>query len=122
MAARDTWRRLVGPKLPLPGTLHLCRRCGGPFTRPVGASPEDAGYWHLELQCGACGDQRGTSVGVGDLRAFYSVVEGQRRRMAQTADELAQERMSAWADVFTSALERDLIDAGDFCGPQQTSP
>ena len=86
------------------------------------ASPEDAGYWQVELCCGVCGHRRRTSVSAGDMRAFYSVVEGQKRTMAQTADELARERMSGWVDTFTGALERDLIDADDFAGPQQARP
>ena len=122
MSARDTWRRLTGPTLPLPGTLHICKACGEAFTRPVAASPEDAGYWQVELCCGVCGHRRRTSVSAGDMRAFYSVVEEQKRTMAQTADELARERMSGWVDTFTGALERDLIDADDFAGPQQARP
>jgi hypothetical protein len=121
MSARDTWRRLVGPTHPLPAALHVCRACGGPFMRPVAAEPEDAGFWHVELACGACGLRRRTSVGAGDLRAFCSVVEGQSRRIAEAADELGRERMADWVETFTSALDRDLIDAGDFGRPHEPS-
>ena len=60
-------------------------------------------------------------VGAGDLRAFCSVVEGQSRRIAQAADEIGRERMADWVETFTSALDRDLIDAGDLGRPHEPS-
>lgn len=113
--ARLRLRRLLGPKLPIPGRLHVCPACGGDFVTPAGRDFEEgAGRWIIALRCGACGHRGEALVAASDVRELRRVLDRQASQIAAAAEQLAREEMTAWIASFSVALERDLIDAGDF--------
>jgi len=104
-------RRLLRPKLPLPGPLYVCPVCRGDYVNPVEWSWADDGTRWVKLRCGACEHRRETAVAATSAALLEAA---HARRMARIADELERERMCGWVESFAGALERDLIDAGDF--------
>ena len=107
-------RRLLGPKLPLPGPLYLCPACGGDYVNPVEWSWADDGTRRVKLRCGACGHQRETAVTATSAALLEAAHASRLAEIAELADALERERMCGWVESFAGALERDLIDAGDF--------
>jgi hypothetical protein len=70
-------------------------------------------YW-LQLRCGECGAWRVTVLDEQAAERFQRDYETHLSLIENDAARLDRERMEAQADVFAQALERDLIDAGDF--------
>ena len=102
---------------PPPGSgLHQCPVCHDDSVVPVIVEPLDLGQWELRLRCGQCETFRDVIVS-DDVAKRYDL--DLARGMSEIAAALRREdrdRMAAEARVFIVALERDLIDAGDF-GP-----
>jgi hypothetical protein len=100
---------------PPPGSgLHQCPVCHDDSVVPVDAEALDHGRWDLRLRCGQCGAYRDVVVS-DDVAKRYNL--DLNRGMAEIAAALKREeraRMTKEAEVFIAALERDLIDAGDF--------
>jgi hypothetical protein len=81
---------------------------------PVIAEALEEGGWELRLRCGHCETFRDVIVS-DDVAQRYDL--DLARGMSEIAAALRreeQDRMAAEAQVFIVALERDLIDAGDF--------
>jgi hypothetical protein len=100
---------------PPPGSgLHQCPLCHDDSVVPVVAEALDLGRWDLRLRCGHCETFRDVIVS-DDVAKRYDL--DLARGMGEIAAALRREdrdRMAAEAQVFIAALERDLIDAGDF--------
>jgi hypothetical protein len=100
---------------PPPGSgLHQCPLCHDDSVVPVIAEPLDPAQWELRLRCGQCETFRDVIVS-DDVAKRYDL--DLARGMSEIAAALRREdhdRMVAEAQVFIAALERDLIDAGDF--------
>jgi hypothetical protein len=120
MSAADVRRsllhRLMGPKLPLPlpRLLCVCAACGADFVNPVRWITQEDGQRRVHLRCGACGLERDVVVTPTSAALLEAAHEARVAQIAQTLERLERDRMAAWADTFTQALERDLIDAADF--------
>lgn len=111
---RSLFRRLMGPKLPLPGLLYLCAACGEDFANPVGWSAVEDGQRRVHLRCGACGFEREVTVTPTTAALLAAAHEARLAQITAELERLERDGMAAWADTFTQALDRDLIDAGDF--------
>jgi hypothetical protein len=102
---------------PPPGSgLHQCPLCHDDSVVPVITEPLEEGRWDLRLRCGQCETFRDVIVS-DDVAKRYDL--DLARGMGVIAAALRREdhdRMVAETQVFIVALERDLIDAGDF-GP-----
>jgi hypothetical protein len=108
------FRRLFGVQSGVRAQLHICERCAGDFVEAIRWDPVVRGTRHVELCCTDCAHVR---VVLADLTAaalFTAAQENRLARLTQTAEQLTRERMAAWVDSFTVALERDLIDATHF--------
>jgi hypothetical protein len=97
-----------------PSGLDRCPLCEADFVVPVDIQALEAGGWSLLLRCGQC--EAYTDLIVSDETAqAYDLDLG--RGMAAIAAALGREEragMAAAVEVLVVALERDLIDAGDF--------
>jgi hypothetical protein len=111
-------RRLAGPKYPLPmpsGRLAHCERCDSDFVNPVSWHELGDTSWWIRLRCGECGAVREVEVSDEEAKRFDDELDRGLQKIVATVARLERERMIAYTNALTVALERDLIDPGDFC-------
>jgi hypothetical protein len=75
--------------------------------------PTDDG-WRLMLRCAECEVWRAEQVSEEDAQAVDDQLAAETSELARVLARLEGERMEREARVLAIALERDLIDAGDF--------
>ena len=68
----------------------------------------------MGLRCGACGYERETVIGPELAQMFDKALDKGFDAIAETADRLQTESMTAWVESFSEALQRDHIVASDF--------
>ena len=108
------FRNLLGPRLPVPGDLHVCVLCRGDCVNPTAWDEVGEDRWRVVLRCGACGHEHRRELSHGDAAGLLNALDRGYVSIEAAADRLERELMAAWAETFTAALSRDLIDAGDF--------
>jgi hypothetical protein len=113
------WDRLARPAgqagRPLAGAagLVICPICSAEAVVPV--EWEDRGdEWRIALRCGNCGTRRQVTLDDFEAHDFDRALDRGVHQIARTAVVLERRRMEAEAEALSVALERDLIDAGDF--------
>ena len=108
-------RRRALRSTPPPGTgLQVCSRCHADHVHPVEWCEADDEHWWMLLRCGACADEREVTVGDDVAKRYGEDLDASQREIEQAVERLDHERMEGEAEIFAQALERDLIDAGDF--------
>jgi hypothetical protein len=95
-------------------SLDLCPTCGGDFVYPVQWHEVDETHIWVRLRCGECGASRGDTFTDEVLDHYDRKLDDACEQIADEADRLHREWRSTEADAFAAALDRDLIDAGDF--------
>ena len=106
---------LAGPTLPIDARLVVCDRCGADFVNPVSWHEHGETHWWIRLRCGQCGCVREIEATDQQAKRFDRELEPGVASIAAALMRLDRERMITDADTLTAALERDLIDPGDFC-------
>ena len=81
---------------------------------PVWWESVDDERWHMLLRCGACGTFRDVIAVDAVAHAYERDIDRGMREIGAALVRLDRDRMAAQADAFAAALQRDLIDAGDF--------
>jgi hypothetical protein len=110
---------------PLPGALaalapapvaglHECPDCRSDMVCPIDWHTLDAERWAMDLHCGQCGLRRDVVATNAQAADFDGALDERQRMVEHALARLDAERMAAEVDAFVEALERDLIDAGDF--------
>jgi hypothetical protein len=66
------------------------------------------------LRCAECDASRDVIVSNRDAERFETALHARAAVLSRSLRELESEQMAAEAEVFVAALQRDLIDAGDF--------
>ncbi len=118
---RRALRRVFARGVPVAEMLALCEACGRDFVGEQSWTDCGDDRWTVRLRCGACGRVRSAKLdGLAVTRLRAALAEG-RARVEALADQAAQARMASWADAFSAALERDLIDPDDF-RPRSLAP
>jgi hypothetical protein len=93
---------------------HLCPVCGSDFVCPVTwREASDTHVW-VRLRCGGCENWHEGVFSDDVLERFDRKLDEVSDQIADEADRLHWEWRSTEADAFAAALDRDLIDAGDF--------
>jgi hypothetical protein len=95
-------------------SLVTCPDCGATMVVPVAWCECGGVGWWMYLRCGECGHSRDVVVTDADARAYERALDWGAAEIERTLEQLDHERLARQADAFTLALERDLIDAGDF--------
>lgn len=108
-------RRIAGPTLPIHPRLVVCDRCGADSVNPVSWHEQGETHWWIRLRCGECGLVREVEVTDEEAKRFDGELDGGLVKIAAALVRLDRERMIADSDTLTAALERNLIDPGDFC-------
>lgn len=93
---------------------HLCGMCGSDFVCPIEWEPADDEVVWVLLRCGECGAWREGEFNEEVLDRFDRKLDEAAVQIARAADRLHADWRSTEADAFAAALDRDLIDAGDF--------
>jgi uncharacterized Zn finger protein len=91
-----------------------CERCGSDFLCPMEWEPGGKERWAIEARCGACGTWHSLQLTNAQAAAWELSLDRQTRPIQKALSRLDHERMAREADRFIAALDRDLIDAGDF--------
>jgi hypothetical protein len=98
-----------------PGSgLHVCSACRSDFVHAFQRRRESEARWRITLRCGQCGGCRDVIASDDLARRFDEDVSRGLAAIASDLDTLDRERMIAQVEAFAAALQRDLIDAGDF--------
>jgi hypothetical protein len=112
---RKTASRTTHGSTSTPGTgLQVCTHCHADFVHPMEWREADDEHWWLLLRCGECGAERELTVGDDIAKRYGEDLDAAQREIDQVVQRLDCERMAAETEIFVKALERDLIDAGDF--------
>jgi hypothetical protein len=100
---------------PWPGSgLHICSSCRSNFVHATERRRESEARWRVFLRCGQCGGCRDVVVGDDLVRRFDEDVSRGLAAIESDLTTLDRERMAQQVESFAAALQRDLIDAGDF--------
>jgi hypothetical protein len=94
--------------------LQICATCHGESVHPIEWCESGPKAWWMRLRCGECQSQREVAVADRVAERYGRHLDRAQRQIARAARELELERMALETEIFKEALERDLIDAGDF--------
>lgn len=108
--------QLTGPSDPMHVRLAVCEHCGSDFVNPVFWHARGETHWWMRLRCGECSTVREVEVSNEEAKRFDAELDWGQEKIAAAVARLDRERMIADVETLTTALERDLIDPGDFCG------
>lgn len=97
-----------------PAESCACPSCRSDAVAIVTLHEHGRDHWWLQLRCGECGVWRVTVLDEQGAERFQTDYEAHVTVIEKAAERLDRARMELEADVFAQALERDLIDAGDF--------
>jgi hypothetical protein len=112
---RGLLSRLARPAHRLQSRLVVCEGCHADFVNPVSWHELSETHWWIRLRCGECGFVREVEVTNEEAQRFEHELDRGVKQIAAAFVRLDRERMIADSDAMTAALERDLIDPGDFC-------
>lgn len=92
----------------------ICPKCGDDFVHPV--KWDEAGDAHLWvwLRCGQCETWSEGIFSDEALERFDRKLDEDTAQIAEEADRLHRNWRLTEAETFAAALDRDLIDVGDF--------
>jgi hypothetical protein len=108
-------RRLARRAHRLQSRLVVCVGCYADCVNPVSWHELSETHWWIRLRCGECGFVREVEVTNEEAQRFERELDRGVKQIAAAFVRLDRERMIADSDAMTAALERDLIDPGDFC-------
>jgi hypothetical protein len=91
-----------------------CASCGSDCLCPMSWEPDGKEYWVVEARCGDCETWHSLHLTNAQAAAWKVELARQARPIQRAVEQLDRERMAREVDGFVGALERDLIDAGDF--------
>ena len=106
---------MFGRRTPPPGSgLHVCRVCHDDYVVPVWWEELDDERWHMLLRCAQCDTCCDVVVGDDVAKAYDRDLQRGMAEIAASLERSDRARMTDEVQVFIAALERDLIDPGDF--------
>jgi hypothetical protein len=81
---------------------------------PVDWSEQGLDSWRMTLRCGECSAFRDVVAADGEAEQFGQDLDVGLAELAADLRRIERDRMASEVDTLIAALERDLIDAGDF--------
>ncbi len=111
-------QRLLGPRQPIPPPLGQrlvrCPSCRAHRVVPVDWREHGLDAWWMALRCGECGAARDVIASDDEAERFGHELDDGIAELARDLRRLERDRMATDVHTLIAALERDLIDAGDF--------
>lgn len=95
--------------------LHVCPKCASKLVQPTcweQTSPR--GHWRLWRRCPECEWADDSVHGEREIDAYDEELDDGTETLATMLEELERESMQQVAEVFSTALQADLITADDF--------
>ncbi len=124
MPERETmhaWiQQLLGPRRPIPPAppveqpLIRCPRCRADRVVPIEWRERGLDAWWMALRCGECGAARDLIASDDEAERFGHDLDDGIAELAADLRRLERDRMANDVAALVAAIERDLIDAGDF--------
>lgn len=108
-------RRVRSTAYPKSTRLSDCERCDSDCVIPVAWHECGELDWWIRARCGECAFVREVEVSNEEAKRFERELDRGMQVIATTVARLEREHMIADVDALTTALQRDLIDPGDFC-------
>jgi hypothetical protein len=99
----------------MPARLVDCDCCNSNYVIPVAWEEDGEFGWWIRVRCGECASVREVDVTNEEAKRFERELDRGVKDIASTLARLERERMIADTDALTTALQRNLIDPGDFC-------
>ena len=94
--------------------LTICQSCGSDFVIPTEWAEHDPTTWWIRLRCGECGSGREVVVSDATASRYDQRLQRGMDEIARALHRQELEQMARDAETFATALELDLLDAGDF--------
>jgi transcription elongation factor Elf1 len=108
---RSTMRRRPHHR---PAGLEVCPDCGADYVNPYAWEAVEDHSWWMALRCAQCGHEHEVVVPNSEAEAFDEALDRRADPIARALHLIDTDRMKAWVESVTVALQRDLIDAADF--------
>jgi hypothetical protein len=116
------FKALLGPGRPVLGDAHVCVVCRGDCVNPVAWDEAGEDRWRVTLRCGACGHEHIRELSQDEAGRLMNALDRGYIEIETAAERLERELMTEWVETFAAALQRDLIDAGDFASAGPANP
>ncbi len=94
--------------------LHVCPRCTGELVHPLDWSEESPGRWRISMRCPDCGLQREGVFGQALVERLDEELDKATGAILSDLKQLTHANMTEEIELFTRALELDLIGPSDF--------
>ena len=107
-------RRRARRSAPPETRLEVCANCDSDYVHPVEWRESGDEHWWMLLRCGECWAEREVTVGDRIANRFDVSLNAAEQEIRRAVARLDAERMATEVEVFTAALEHDLIDPVDF--------
>lgn len=94
--------------------LTICRSCGSGYVIPTDWAERAEPSWWIRLRCGECEAIREVVVSDATAQRYDQRLDEGMSEIACALHRREREQMARDAEMFATALELDLLDAGDF--------
>lgn len=95
-------------------SLHVCPRCAGELVHPLDWAEESPGRWRISMRCPDCGLLRDGVFGQALVERLDEELDKATGAILSDLKQLTHANMTEEIELFTRALELDLIGPGDF--------
>ena len=99
--------------------LHMCPRCGGGLVHPLDWSEESPGRWRILMRCPDCDAMREGVFGQALVERLDEELDKATAALLSDLRQLTHANMVEEIEVFSRALDLDLIGPSDFQSAQQ---
>jgi hypothetical protein len=117
---KDLLHRIIGPRIASSTTpdASVCEACRSDAFALVEWGEHAADEWWVVLRCGECAGWQETVVSRAGADSLEAALDEGLEAIARDLEAVDRERLATQIQAFVVALERDLIDAGDFALPR----
>jgi hypothetical protein len=95
-------------------SLHVCPRCTGELVHPLDWTEESPGRWRISMRCPDCGLLREGVFGQALVERLDEELDKATGAILSDLKQLTHANMTEEIELFTRALELDLIGPSDF--------
>jgi hypothetical protein len=100
---------------PAPGeALHVCPRCAGGLMHPLDWGEESPGLWRILMRCPDCDLLRDGVFGQALVEDLDEELDKATSSLLSDLKQLTQANMTEEVELFSRALQLDLIGPSDF--------
>jgi|HubBroStandDraft_3_1064219.scaffolds.fasta_scaffold16126_2 hypothetical protein len=117
--ARPSWWTGDAPGTASDDALHVCPRCAGGLVHPLDWVEESPGRWRILMRCPDCDALREGVFGQALVERLDDELDKATAALLSDLRQLTHANMVEEIEVFSRALELDLIGPSDFHVTQQ---